>query len=110
MEKNDTINKPIVIITNHAYERGKERLSLNKKAIDRLTKKAYLEGIKHVEIKGKARKYIDNIHSQKKTIKQYIANNIRIYGEVVFLFKNNTLITLYQLPNEFKKVIKHFKK
>ncbi len=92
------------IITDHAYLRAKERLSLNKKSLDRLADVAYNKGIKHSDIKGQLKKYIDKLYFEYKT-----ANNIRIYGEFIFLFSKNTLITLYQVPNEFRRMLKHFR-
>lgn len=93
-----------IIITDHAYLRAKERLSLNKKSIDRLASSAFKSGIKQSDTKGQLKKYIDNLWFEYKT-----ANNIRIYGEIIYFFSNNRLITLYQIPNEFKKTLKHFK-
>lgn len=93
-----------VDITEHAYQRAKERLSLNNKALDRMAVKAYVEGIKHSDTTGKLNKYITGLWGKYKT-----ANNIRIYGEVIFLFAKNRLITVYQIPNEFKKILKHYR-
>lgn len=93
-----------VIITNHAYDRAKERLSLSSSALERFASKAFKEGIKHSDTKGKLNKYITKIWGATKEV-----NNIRIYGENVFLFVDNKLITLYQIPNELKRYIKLFK-
>lgn len=93
-----------VIITDHAYERAKERLSLNHKALDRMAVKAYKDGIKHSDTTGRLNKYVTNLWSKSKT-----ANNVRIYGEVIFLFAKNRLITVYQIPNELKKILKHYR-
>ncbi len=91
-------------ITDHAYERAKERLSLSKSSFERFAEKSYSEGIKHSDTKGTLNKYITKIWSQYKT-----ANNVRIYGEIVFLFYDNTLITVYQIPSNLKKYVKVFK-
>jgi hypothetical protein len=96
--------KDEILITDHAYLRAKERLSLNKKSIDRLAKVAYVKGIKQSDTKGQLKKYVDKLYFEYKT-----ANNIRIYGEVIFLFSKNTLVTLYQVPNEFRRLLKHFR-
>lgn len=88
-----------VIITEHAYHRAKERLGFDKHAIEKIADKAFSEGIKHGKAKGRLRKYIDSIFFQYRT-----ANNIRVYGENIFLFNGNTLITVYQLPQNLKKL------
>jgi len=86
-------------ITDHAYERAKERINWNKSTLDKMASKSFNNGIKHSDTKGALNKYITKLWFEHKT-----ANNIRIHGEVVYLFRNNLLITLYQLPNEFKKI------
>jgi hypothetical protein len=85
-------------ITEHAYTRAKERLSLSRKAIDRLAKKAFIDGRKHSDTTGQLNKYLTKIYLQDR-----IANNIRLYGEYIYLFRSLTLITVYQLPEWFRK-------
>lgn len=92
----------VLHITEHAYERAKERLSWNTKVLDKMAEKAYNEGIKHADTKGQLKKYVDKIWFKHK-----VCNNIRIYGENIFLFGNNRLITIYQLPNELRKHVKY---
>ena len=91
-------------ITEHAYERAKERFSLNKAALERFANSAYKNGIKQSDTVGQLKKYIAKLWHKYKT-----ANNIRIYGEIIFIFCDNRLITLYHIPNEFKRVLKHFR-
>lgn len=93
-----------IIITDHAYLRAKERLSFSPSTLDRLAPKAFSGGITHKDTKGKVNRYITKLWNYNKSI-----NNIRVYGEVVFLFSDNILVTLYQIPNEFKRMIKNFK-
>lgn len=97
-EKKKPVFSPDIIITNHAYERAKERLSLNRSAFTSLAEKAYELGACHSDSVGNLKKYIDGIYFQYKT-----ANHIRIYGCNVYLFNNNTLITVYAVPNNLKK-------
>lgn len=91
-------------ITNHAFDRAKERLSLNRKSFQRLAEKAFSDGLKHSDVKGRLHRYLD------KTFLEYRqASNIRIYGENMFLFRDNVLITVYLVPNELRKNLKVFK-
>jgi hypothetical protein len=92
-----TIN---IIVTDHAFRRAKERLGLNSKAFSRMAMKSFIAGKKHKDCKGQLKKYIDKIWLEQRQ-----ANNIRIYGEVLYLFRNNYLITVYQLPNDLKKYV-----
>ncbi len=89
-----------IIVTTHAYERGKERLSWNKKVLDKMAEKAFIDGVKHQDTKTHLHKYITKLWHRYKH-----ANNVRIYGQNIFFFSNNVLITLYQLPNDLRKYI-----
>lgn len=93
-----------IIITEHAYGRAKERLGWNTSALIKMAEKAYLEGIKHGDTKSSLKKYIDKLWFDYKK-----ANNIRIYGENIFFFSGNILITIYQLPNNLKKHLVYIK-
>jgi hypothetical protein len=95
------VNQSIINVTNHAFDRAKERLSLNANALTRLAEKAFTSGLKHSDMKGKLEKYITKLWFMHKS-----ADNIRVYGENVFVFIGNTLITVYQLPNELRKYVK----
>jgi len=91
-------------ITFHAYDRGKERLSLNKKSLARQAVKAYESGVKHKDTSGQIRKYLDKLwHNHKK------ANNVRLYGEYVFIFQFNLLITVFRMPQNLTKIMKHYR-
>lgn len=92
-----TLKKSIMIITNHAYERAKERLGWTQKVLEKMSSKALSEGIRHSDTKGRLNKYITATYFSYKT-----ANNIRIYGENVYLFDKDVLITVYQLPNNLR--------
>lgn len=87
-----------VIVTQHAYERAKERLNWKRSVVDKMAIIAYTEGVGHNKMKGTLSRYITKLwHTNKE------ANNIRIYGETIFFFSHNILITLYQLPTSLKK-------
>ena len=87
--------------TDHAYKRAKERLRWKPKVLDKMMCKAFNEGVCHNQTKGSLNKYITKVWFRNR-----ICNNIRIYGENLYLFKNRTLITIYKLDN---KMIKHLK-
>ena len=90
-----------IIITNHAYQRAKERLRWSRDTINRMSEKAYESGIKHADTTGRLNKYITKLWFQRE-----LANNIRIYGENIFFFTGNTLLTVHQIPNNLKNHIK----
>lgn len=89
----------MLVISQHAYERSRERLSLTKSSTKRLARKAFDQGLKHNQATGPLRKYINGLWMQHQS-----ASNIRIYGDNIFLFAGNILVTLYQLPLELRKL------
>ena len=89
----------MLTITNHAYDRRK-RTGLNKKAFERLAEKALELGVKHSETSGRFRRLFTSLYFKEKC-----ANNIRVYGDFIWLFANETLITVLHLNNSFKKYV-----
>lgn len=94
-----------VIITDHAFEKGKERFSLKVDAFKRLAQKAFNEGLRQSDASGKLGRYMDKIYFEHRT-----ANNLRIYGDNLFIFSHNILITTYQVPSDLKKYVRACKK
>jgi hypothetical protein len=92
-------------ITEHAYDRAKSRLKWSADSLKRAAEKAHQSGIMHSQTKSHLNKYITSLWFKYKK-----CNNIRIHGEVIFFFKNNILITVYQLPHNLKKQLKYCKK
>jgi len=90
-----------VIVTKHAYDMGKSRLSLKKNSISNIAKKAFNTGLSHHQAKGSLKKYVTKLFFKNKK-----ANNIKIYGENVFIFSNNILVTLYRIPSDLIKILK----
>jgi len=99
---NETDSKDVtVIVTKHAKDRFKDRLGLPKRACEKQAQLALDKGFKHSDAKGKARKHIDNVFFKNKK-----ANNIRVYGEVLYVFRNSLLITVLHFPSELTKFLK----
>jgi hypothetical protein len=88
------------IATKHAYKRAKKRFSWNASALDRMMDRAFYGGITHKDVKGQLNKYICDLW-----LKHRFCNNVRIYGEDVYFFCDNRLITLYRLDNKLIKMI-----
>lgn len=98
MDVNDDVR---IIITDHAYQRAKERLSLNAKTFYKLALKALDNGITHSQTKGKLNRYITSLF-----FKSYSGNNVRIYGDNIYIFDKKKLITVYRLPGEFLPIVR----
>lgn len=82
-----------IIITKHAFGRAKRRLQLRGNSLVRFARKALNEGIGFSEATGKLLHFI-----KSKYQSYYKANNIRVYGHEVYIFKNNVLLTVLELP------------
>lgn len=88
-------------ISRHAAERLKERCGLNKKACERMVQKAFDEGIKHSQTKGRLNKWVTGLYFKNET-----ANNIRLYGDKAYIFCEETLVTVIQIPAGLMKDLK----
>lgn len=88
-------------VTQHAHQRGRERLGLGRAALERTAEIALGEGFKHSDARGKLKRWIDRIYFAQRS-----ANNVRIHGEQLFLFAGSTLVTVFPVPAEFHRVLK----
>lgn len=88
-------------ISKHAKKRLKERCGFNIKSYEKMSDKAFEEGIKHSQTKGRLNKWITNLYFRNKN-----ANNIRLYGDKAYIFANRTLITVIQIPVNLMKDLK----
>lgn len=88
----------------HALERGGERLGLSKPALQKMADLALRDGIRHREARGSFGRYLDRLFLVERR-----ANNMRVYGEHIFLFSGERLITIFHLPPKYKKIVKKIK-
>ena len=95
------VKEEIITLTYHADKRLKQRLGLCVAARRRHVKTVFDKGFRHDQAKGRLKDYFDKTYLNKKT-----ANNIRIYGEFIYIFSGNCLITVYELPDYFKNIYK----
>ena len=91
------------ILTKHSISRLQQRCGVSKKNALKVARRAFRTGITHAETHGNLQKFLDSIYlSQQK------GTNMRIYGNAVFVFKGDVLITVIRIPdnllNEVKKV------
>ena len=85
-------------VTNHAARRTKERLGLPKKLSHKNAENALRYGIRHSDTSGSLNRYISALYWKHET-----ANNIRIYCNNVYIFHGETLITIFPLPQKYRK-------
>lgn len=87
-------------VTNHAVKRTKERLGLSKKLAAKNAERALAEGLRHRDTGGSLYRYIESLYWKNRT-----ANNVRIYCNYVYIFHDSLLITVYPLPQRYRKTV-----
>jgi len=87
-----------VIVTKHATKRMRQRIGVNKGATEELARKALSKGVKHHETSGPLKAYLDSVFFRNND-----ADNLRVYGDKVFIFSGNSLVTVLNLPNKYRK-------
>lgn len=91
---------PSYRITQHAYQRAKQRLGWKASVLEKMVVRIYRQGIQLRDTKGALRKYCVSKRRKRKKIE------IRIYGEHIYLFEKYTLVTLYRVENHLLKYLK----
>ena len=86
-------------VTKHGGKRSRERLGIPKKAVDRNAMIALEKGLKHGETCGGLKRYLDWLYLKGSGE----ANNMRVYGDHVYLFHDEILITVLNVPPEHRK-------
>ena len=92
-------------VTRHGEQRAIERLGLKKKSVQRMAERALDKGIRHSDTKSSLNRYLTKIYLNYEK-----ANNIRIYGQGIYIFNDEILLTVYDLPNKYKDIHKFLKK
>ena len=92
-------------VTRHAHKRIRKRVGLPKSAVQANARKALQYGITHAETTGGLRRYLDYLWHQHET-----ANNMRVYCGSVYIFCDDTLVTVLTLPEKFRKRAEDLKK
>lgn len=92
-------------VSMHAAKRLKERCGLNKKSMQRMAQKAFDEGIRHSQTRGRLNKWVTGLYFNNRN-----ANNIRLYGDKAYIFCEEILVTVIQIPTDlmrdFKKMVR----
>lgn len=89
-----------VIVTRHAADRMLERGGLNRKSIQRIANQVYSNGYPIERTKGRLRKWMYKISKSNPS-----AQNLRIYGDKLYIFSNDVLITVFNIPNNLKMIL-----
>jgi hypothetical protein len=93
-----------VVLTHHACKRARERFSWNSSTLERMSDRAFERGLKRKNTGGRLKRYLDELWDKHKE-----ANNLRLYGETLFVFSNHRLITIWHLPPDLRPLAKVFR-
>ena len=86
------VQEDAIFISQHAYKRMKERLGWNKKTSERMMKKVYDTGKRDNDLKGYLAVWLKKKH-------MFMDNDdVVIFGEHIFLFRNRVLVTVLHSP------------
>ena len=97
----DTITpSPKSYVTRHGEQRIRERIGVKKKGCRRLADKVLQKGIRPDETTGHLNLYLNGMLEVKNGV-----NQIRVYGDKIFLYENIRLVTVKQTPREYMKII-----
>ena len=86
-----------VQITDHAVSRIRERLGVNKSAVQKLADTANESGMRHADLGGRLSRYVArqaNLHGWA---------SYRVTGDGLFVFRSNVLVTFYPFPEAHRK-------
>ena len=89
----------VCAVTRHAERRTRERVGIPKKAVRRAAARAMTQGVKRVETDGGLRRYLDWLYWHGNGS----VNNIVVYGDKVYLFNDDTLVTVLNVPTAHAK-------
>lgn len=90
-----------VLITKHAACRLHQRSGLNKKSMQRIVDNVYISGYPIDATKGGLKRWMAKIAANNLN-----AQDLRLYGDKLYIFSDNVLVTVLNVPNDLKKNMK----
>ncbi len=90
----------MLTVTEHGKNRVRQRCGIKVKAVKRLARIAYEKGLTPAETTGALSRYMLSLYNYNGT-----ADNIRIYGDKVFVFCKDVLVTVLYVPREYLKTV-----
>lgn len=82
-------------ITQHARQRGRERLHWSPAVLERMAPRVLKDGLSLADTAGSLRRYLE-----RQIITHRKGGNIRVWSHHVFVFERDVLITVMPLPAE----------
>ncbi len=90
----------MINVTVHSRKRIKKRCGVNMRSAERLANIAFDKGLSREDIKGPFRGYLDYVYSYNRQ-----ANNIKVYGDKIYIFCGEYLVTVLNTPRKYIKML-----
>ena len=88
-------------ITNHGKKRMYQRAGITKGSADKMAKKILQNGFTHAETRGSLNHFL-----YRKWKDHHFANNMRVYGNQLYIFRNESLIAVLMIPEPIMQDMK----
>ncbi|MEN6312793.1 MAG: hypothetical protein ABFD25_00940 [Clostridiaceae bacterium] len=90
----------MIQLTAHAKNRIKQRCGIRKGA-ERIAGIAFEKGLTIDDLSGNLKHYVMYLYTYN-----YQANNIRLYGDKIYVFCNDVLVTVLDTPRKYLSIVK----
>jgi hypothetical protein len=90
----------MVQVTLHGKNRMIERCKIKPKSVERLAQIAFDKGLTMSDVSGSLYGYIASLCGYNGH-----ADNIRLYGDKIYIFCGNVLVTIYDTPKIYLPIV-----
>ena len=91
----------MAVVTSHAKRRTRKRLGIPKKGAEANANRAYELGFRMADTKSALWRYLDGVKRQGT---EEADCEIVVYHRAVYIFSNEILVTVFQLPRKYHNV------
>lgn len=88
-------------VSKHGSFRTRKRGGIPKRTVRKMVAVALERGLTYDQTTGSLRRYIDAIRLRDGTYETVV----KVYGTMTFIFKENTLVTAFQTPSKYHKLV-----
>lgn len=93
-------------MTAHSFARMKSRCGTSKSASCRLADAAFTYGATNAEVYGRLNRYFAKVNRNGAVDHGRTSGNLRAYGDKLYVFSEDVLVTVLQLPPHFIPQVK----
>jgi len=90
----------MIQVTMHGKNRMRQRCGIKSKSVVRLAGIAFEKGLTHADVSGSLSGYLTSLYYFNGQ-----ANNIRLYGDKIYIFCNDVLVTVYDTPRRYQNTV-----